>query len=359
MNQDPDPDWPDLQEQRLRIEAEVGRREKALSSEDPERILELAKLEYLTGEIQAAKDHFQLVSEVSEDVGSQAIALLGLAWVEYTQSHWTDSEDLVREALDRLPPVASKARLLALRSLLAYRRGRYGNSQRDAEAVLQMDPESKAAGLAHSNLGIVLHAMDRGPEALEHWEQALKLARELNYPELAVRALNNRGTLYYTEKQYPQAMEEFNLAIQVGRKAHNLVYLGYPYLNLGGTHLALDEYQEGMEQLKEAGELFNRVGNVMMLGSVHIERGRLYRLRRDHKRGWHCLDKALSLSQTSESLRNLALTYRERGLLHGDQRRWPEAVADLRLARELAVLLKDRVQQLEIDGLLKKLKEQS
>ncbi len=278
--------------------------------------------------------------------------MLGLGRIAYTQSKWDDSEDLVRQALDFASKRESKTGMLTLRAMLRYRRGMYEACIQDAKKVIQISPESFEAGLAHSSIGIVHNAYKQDSEAQAHWTQALALAIALKSPELAVRVHNNKGAFYYDRKQYETAKHHFKQAIDIAISANFEIYLGFPYLNQAGNYLATDEKDNALKALEEAKLLFEKVGNVMMLGAVNIELGRMHRQSRNHKKAQTHLARALELCRDGGAHRFLVFTYRELGILHSDQRLWSDAILYFKLALELAMILKDQVQQVDIERYL-------
>ncbi len=344
--------WTDLASRLAGLEEKVDLAARLETSQRHELLLEMANLEYGNGELDRARGHFNQILKESNLPEHQVEAKLGLAWIAYTRSSWTESEDTVRDALELSHSRGLKAGLLVLRGLLAYRQGRYEKAIRDAKKVLELESSDRVAGFAHSSLGIVYDAKQQGARAHEQYTLGLELARRSRSPELGVRVLNNLGAYHFVREEYKEAMGRFQESIDISRSSGYRVFLGFPLLNLAGTYLTLGDPKRGLETLQEAGRYFRQVGDTMMLGVIEVEQGRLYRLQRDHRRSATHLGQALKYGQDCGAQRNLVLTYRERGLLNRDRHDWSEAISDLRLARELAIILKEQVLMVEIERYL-------
>ncbi len=314
-------------------------------------LLNKAETEFLTGKIDLAQEFFEQVLRDATEVELMASACLGLAWVSYTRSNWPGCQDRISEGFRFARSPETEAHLLALRGLLYYRMGSYDDSIRDCEAAIEMEPEGEAGALAYSTLGILQHARNNDELVLEHWATTQHLARELERPDFAVRALNNLGTYHYNHDALEQAQESFSKALDIGRMVHFQVFLGFPHINLAGVHMKLEEYDAARENLQQAERLFKLVQDKMMLGAVNIELQRICRLQGDHETAHKHLDIAERMILDSSSMRLLIFIYRERGQLYHDQEKWKEALGELRLARELANLLNEETLSKEIEGL--------
>ena len=343
-------DWPDFAVQRRDYETQLAKLSDSSGKIRHSLLLELAEYEYLTGEPEQAREHYQQVLDETELDEDRAIAHLGLGWINYTHSGWTTSEDHIREGFDHTTTSKTRANLFVLLSLLAYRHGSYDDAIRYCKTALELSPDTIAGGLAHSFVGIVLHAQGENIAALDHWERARALARQLKAPDIEARVLNNRGVYhYYTQGEYEQARSSFERAAALSEQVNFNLFLGFPYINLGGVYHEVGNYEQSIAAHAQAEIYFQRVGDRMMEGALNIELSRVYRQQKEYEKALANLDRALDLVRKYGSQRYLVFTYREMGLLHRDQNHWNDALADLRLARELAIIIQDHVLQEEIE----------
>ena len=105
------------------------------------------------------------------------------------------------------------------------------------EQALRLNPDS---GQAHYNLALALFQLGRVQEATEHWNQALRLK-----PDFA-KSHNNLGAALIQLGKGPEAVEQFEQALRIqpdDAEAHN---------NLGAALIRLGKRQEAMEQFELA-----------------------------------------------------------------------------------------------------------
>ncbi len=91
--------------------------------------------------------------------------------------------------------------------------------------------------LAHNNMGLALHYHGKLSEAIENYNESIRLKPSYAYP------YNNRGIIYGELKQYQLAMNDFNDAIRRMPLYADAYYnRGLTYGNLGRHQLAMKDY---------------------------------------------------------------------------------------------------------------------
>ena len=343
--------WPSLADKREALVASLASIQEAALKHEP--LLELAQVEYLTGDLYLAASYYRQVIDEGGNTNHQISAYLGLAWIAYTHSKWSDASDHLLTGFGLSPEPEQKARLLALRGLVNYRQGKYEKAVEDSEAILRLTPRNEAGGFAHNTLGIVLHATQRKSEALEHLRIAEDIARSIGHPELLARVLNCRGTIHFETKDYAEAEHEFKAAIEITQDVGLKVYMGYPLINLAGVYTIQNDYAQGLIFLNQSEAVFQDIGDVAMLSAINHEIGNAYRVQRDYYRALIHINTAINQARQCGNQRNLVFSYRELGLLHRDQHQWNDAIMDFKLAKELAIIINDKIIQIELDQYLK------
>ena len=132
--------------------------------------------------------------------------------------------------------------------------------------ALSADTVAKQPGnaFAHSNLGVVLFSLGRVPEAIEHYEQAVRLK-----PEYAV-AHDNLGSALLRIGRGPEAIGQFQEAIRLKsdfEEAHH--NLGTAFVSLGRWPEAIVQFEAALRLDPGNAETHNNFGNVLFrLGRV-------------------------------------------------------------------------------------------
>ena len=109
-------------------------------------------------------------------------------------------------------------------------------------------------------------------EALQSWEQALTIYREIGSREGEANSLGNFGTAYNSLGQFHKAIKFLEQSLEISRKigdrpaeANSLDNLGISYYSLGQYHEAIKFYQKS---LKISREIEDRQGEANSLGNL-------------------------------------------------------------------------------------------
>ncbi|MEP0923404.1 tetratricopeptide repeat protein [Leptolyngbya sp. ST-U4] len=112
-----------------------------------------------------------------------------------------------------------------------------------------------------SNLGRVYSALGQYQRALDNSNQVLALAREVGDRQWEGRALNLIGRVYSALRQYQQALDNYNQALVIAREIGDrqeekviLINTGFVYSNLGQYQQALDNYNQALVITREIGD---------------------------------------------------------------------------------------------------------
>jgi len=117
---------------------------------------------------------------------------------------------------------------------------------------------------AHSSVGIAIGRLGRFPEAIEHFEQALRLK-----PDYA-DADNNLGTALLQEGKVEEAIKHFEQALRIGpNDAHVHFNLGVALEEAGKREEAIEQYQQALRIDPEFAQAHDNLGNAL------FETGRL------------------------------------------------------------------------------------
>ncbi len=147
-------------------------------------------------------------------------------------------------------------------------------SYQQALSIYREIKDRKGEGQALGNLGVIYKSLGNYTKAIEYQEQSLAIAREIKDRRGEGKSRGNLGNAYYALGNYPKAIEyqEQYLAIAREIKDRNgegsaLGNLGIAYYSLGNYPKAI-EYQE--QSLAIAREIKDRRGEGKSLGNLGI-----------------------------------------------------------------------------------------
>jgi tetratricopeptide (TPR) repeat protein len=222
---------------------------------------------------------------------------------------------------------------------------RYLNGGHNTDAVIVHGQAHQAAlrsgdptGQAHAltDLGVAHRGLGRPGPAIEHYQRALDLFRQVGDPAGQARALNNLGNVEQLSGRYQQAADQFEQALTLYRQtgdrtgeARALANLGTLEGRLGRYRPAIDHFAQALALYRRAGDRDGEAHTLNSLGSVEVRSGR-YPQAGDH------LQQALSLFRQLGDHTGEASVLDSLGLLHTRVGQ-PDQAAELHL-QALAIL---------------------
>jgi tetratricopeptide (TPR) repeat protein len=241
-----------------------------------------------------------------------------LAWLEAELANLVAT---AWQAADQAPAALAEVAwqlLVALRRFLDLCR-RWTEWQALAQAALraaQGSADQAAVALALKELGVVHGQYERFHEAINCFEQALGIARQLGDRDTEERIQNNLGLAYAGQGRYQDAIRCFRRSLWILRQVGDRHGEGESLNNLAEMYAKQHRYAEAIRCYRRSLAIFEQLGDqeakaLNNLGLVYHKQGR-------HREAIECFERALPIC------RHL-----------GD--RWEEAAALWRLGMAIAV----------------------
>lgn len=263
-----------------------------------------------------------------------------------------------------------------------FRLGRYDEALEQALAGLRYLEDRGDRG-QEANVRLLIGFVHRN---MSHWEEALaffagaeRLAREIEAPVLAVRALNEQGNVLQLSGRPTEALPLHRAALAQARATGDGVVIASCANDLGGTYFVLERYDDALALFLEAYSLHLRLGSTREAGlgatnvaALHLALGRRDEALRWAREGLRIIQPTGRAPDEEVARATLALVLAERGEAAGAYEQLKAAyelreriasdetarrMADLaalyeadRREAEIAILTRDRaIQRLELD----------
>ena len=104
------------------------------------------------------------------------------------------------------------------------------------------------------NIGLVYHYLGKMRKAIEYYEQALKIAQEMENRRIEGSTLGNLGRVYSDLGEPRKAIEYYERALKITQEIGDrheegniLGNLGIAYKNLGETRKAIEYYEQALK----------------------------------------------------------------------------------------------------------------
>jgi CHAT domain-containing protein len=125
-------------------------------------------------------------------------------------------------------------------------------------------------------IGVTYRDLARYPQASEAFERALTIARSLDDNALIGRTLNEIGFIYYRLSQYPKAKEFYQQALAIAREISDQTIEAYILDNLGAVYYRQGEYDRALKFHQQALTLSREVGDRAAEGLILSNIGIVY-----------------------------------------------------------------------------------
>ena len=170
----------------------------------------------------------------------------------YQQSNLQAAGHLAEQLLRNHPDDAT---LIEITAVIAMQRGNPELAIKRFNRQLESQPGN---ALAHSNLCMVLHSLDRDEEAFQHGQQAILLD-----PELA-DAWNNLGNIYKSGNNLDKALEHYEKALALDDSDPRVhVNAGSVSQLLGDLETAESRYRKALQIYPEFASAYSNLGAVL------------------------------------------------------------------------------------------------
>lgn len=236
------------------------------------------------GDTQSALDVFKelLEDHVRDDPAGRARAYrrLGRAWQEKGQPEraieaYSDADRYLRRVDGQED---ERARLLISRGSLHEEHGEFGEARRCyelAKAIAERDGGIELVVLARRHLGSVEHelgALKTAELELTEALEALIRAGGTDKPEM-VETMNALGSLLEDQGRTREALERFEEALRIARDIRHLPGQAQSLRRKGSAHATRGEYREALAAYDEAIVLCEHLKDQVELASLHGDRG--------------------------------------------------------------------------------------
>ncbi|MGB3534461.1 MAG: tetratricopeptide repeat protein [Microcoleaceae cyanobacterium] len=190
----------------------------------------------------------------------------------------------------------------------------------ESHVLAQTHKERKAEADRLLNQGIQQLNTSQFREALQSWQEALKIYQEIGDRKGEADCLNNLGLVYSNLGEYQKAIEYHQQSLTIKQEIGDRNGEAASLNNLGNTYLYLGEYQKAIGYNQQSLPIFEQIGNrngeassLMNLGNAYFSL-RLYQKAIEyHQQSLPIFQQIGNRNGEAGSLTSLGLVYRDLG----------------------------------------------
>lgn len=154
-------------------------------------------------------------------------------------------------------------------------------------------------------------------QAKIYYEQALRLADELESDEFLSQILDKIGSIYHKRGDFDKALKYYNRALEIDNKVGDLKGVGEDLSHIGLIYYTQDELDKALDYLRKAIQIHRSIGynygvgkHLGHIGLIHFDRKELQQSLEYHQKALEIHRKAGSFREEAIHLGNIGLIYR-------------------------------------------------
>ena len=197
-------------------------------------------------------------------------------------------------------------------------------------------------GATLHNIGAVYRKLGQYPEALKHFQQALVIRREVGDRAGEGTTLHNIGAVYSKLGQYPQALEHCQQALVIRREVGDRVGEGATLRCIGEAYSRLGLYPQALKQFQQALVISREVNDRAGEGATLHNIGLVYRKLGQYSQALEQLQQALVIRREVGDRTGEGNTLSNIGAVYSKLEQHPQALEQLRQALVIRREVSDR-----------------
>jgi len=221
----------------------------------------------------------------------------------------------------------------------AYERSEFREAIEFYEQALAIPREigdRRGEGAALGNLGLAYSALGEVRKAIEYHEQALAIAREIRDRRGEGADLGNIGNAYSALGEVRKAIEFYEEVLTIFREIGDRRGEGNALGNIGNAYYALGEIRKAIEFYEEALDIAREIGDRRGEGEALLRLGESNMVLGDWDKSLQLFNDALEIFETIESLTRQGEVLSYIGELQIKSGEWEDARANLEKSLELS-----------------------
>ncbi|MBE9084732.1 MULTISPECIES: CHAT domain-containing tetratricopeptide repeat protein [unclassified Tolypothrix] len=165
--------------------------------------------------------------------------------------------------------------------------------------VLAQTPQARKAEADRLfNQGIKQHQTSQWKAALQSWQQALSIYRDIKDRQSEGKALLNLGGAYLSLGDYPKAIDYLQQSLAIARSIQDRQSEGKALLNLGGAYYSLGDYPKAIDYLQQSLAIARSIQDRQSEGGALGNIGGVYYSLGDYPKAIDYLQQSLAIARS-------------------------------------------------------------
>jgi len=204
----------------------------------------------------------------------------------------------------------------------------------------------KGVAYGYKNIGLAYLNQAKYIEALQNYEQSLKIFKKIKYDEGIANLLGNIGVIYYYQGDMVKALDYYLKSLKIAEQTGNKLRIVTMLNNVGAIYGIKDAtFDKALQYYLQALPLCEELGDKDALGGVSVNIGDIYFQQGNNEKALYYLNNALkAYGPNSEGSPN---AYNAIGTLYLKQNNYDLALKNHSEALDISEKLKDKLKMVQ------------
>jgi tetratricopeptide (TPR) repeat protein/energy-coupling factor transporter ATP-binding protein EcfA2 len=185
-----------------------------------------------------------------------------------------------------------------------------------ALAIYKELGNSEGMAANYTNMGSVYNTRGELDKALEMYEKALAIYKELGNSEGMAAAYGNIGIVYKTRGELGNALEMYKKALAIHEELGRKEGMASDYTNMGVVYNTCGELDKALEMHEKALAINEELGRKEGMASNYTNMGIVYNTRGELDKALEMHEKALAINEELGRKEGMANAYGNMGVVH-------------------------------------------
>jgi two-component system NarL family sensor kinase len=205
-----------------------------------------------------------------------------------------------------------------------------------ASALSKEIGDKSGIAAAINNIAVALHQQGNYGQALNSYIEALKIFEEIKEEKRAALALGNIGVIYYERKEFEKSLQYALRCLEIWEKLKVNVQIAIALNNVANNYSSLKQNDKAIQYYEKALEAGKERPDPYRVSRIYHNLGMLFIDKKDFKKAESYLDLSIPMKETIKDKEGIVTGYYALGLLYSKTNRIDQAIAIYKKAEIMA-----------------------
>ncbi|MDI6917010.1 MAG: tetratricopeptide repeat protein [Thermoplasmatales archaeon] len=176
------------------------------------------------------------------------------------------------------------------------------------------------------DLGDIYRVTGEWDTALQQYENAAKISREINNEKQEASSYIKIGEIKSERNRWDEAIKNFEKGLKIAEKNNDVKGMGEAYKNIGYVHWRKAEFDKSLGYFNKTMECGKKINNPLMVAYANLRIGTVYSEKGEKEKGIEYLQKSIDISGRHGDFHTMAAAYNNIGEIYRGEGKYDEAI---------------------------------